>query len=75
MVEANPVGSDYFFPFGRGLRMCMGAEISIFCMKIILASILSKATVTTSGSFERILHCGVVEAKHLKARLAKHSSV
>jgi cytochrome P450 len=74
VVEANPVGSDYFFPFGRGLRMCMGAGISIFCMKIILASILSKASVTTSGSFERILHCGVVEAKHLKARLAKHAS-
>jgi cytochrome P450 len=73
-VEANPIGSDYFFPFGRGPRMCMGAEIAMFMMKIILASILGKAVVTTNGSFEGVLHCGVVEAPKLKARLVRRPS-
>jgi cytochrome P450 len=71
-VEANPVGSDYFFPFGRGPRMCAGAEVAMFCMKIILASVLSKAAVKTSGSFRDVFHCGVIEAEHLKTRLIPH---
>lgn len=73
-VEANPIGSDYFFPFGRGPRMCLGAEFAMFCMRIILASILSKAAVKTSGPFRGVYHCGVVEAKELKARLVPHST-
>ena len=74
VVEANPVGSDYFFPFGRGARMCAGAEIAMFCMKIVLATILSRVAVKTSGSFRDVFHCGVVEAKELKARLVPHPS-
>ena len=71
-IEANPVGSDYFFPFGRGPRMCLGAKIAMFTMKIILASILSKAAVRTSGSSKSVLHCGVIETKELKASLIPH---
>jgi cytochrome P450 len=73
-VEANPLGSDYFFPFGRGPRTCAGADFAMFCMKIILASILSRAALKTSGPFRGIYHCGVVEAKKLKARLIAHAS-
>jgi cytochrome P450 len=71
-VEANPIGSDYFFPFGRGPRMCLGAEFAMFCMRIILASMLSRAAVQTSGPFRGVYHCGVVEAKALRARLIPH---
>jgi hypothetical protein len=44
----------------------------MFCMKIILASILSRAAVKTSGSFRGVYHCGVVEAKALRAKLVAH---
>jgi cytochrome P450 len=40
LAEANPVGSDYFFPFGRGPRMCIGWEFAIAYMKLALATIL-----------------------------------
>jgi cytochrome P450 len=71
-VEANPIGSDYFFPFGRGPRMCAGAEMAMLCMKTVLASILSRAAVKTSGPFEGVIHCGVVETPELKGRLVPH---
>jgi cytochrome P450 len=73
-VESNPIGSDYFFPFGRGPRMCLGAAFAMFCMRIILASVLSKAAVKTSGPFRGVYHCGVVEARELKARLVPHAA-
>ena len=73
-VEANPIGSDYFFPFGRGPRMCVGWKIAMFSMKIVLASMLSKVYVKTSGSFKPSLHCGVVETKELKAQLVPHQA-
>jgi cytochrome P450 len=71
-VESNPIGSDYFFPFGRGPRICPGADLAMFCMKIVLAAMLSQATVKTSGPFKGVLHCGVVETPELKARLIPH---
>lgn len=73
-VEANPLGSDYFFPFGRGARMCPGTELSMFCMKVILTSILSRAAVQTSTPYEQVHHCGVAESKGLRARLVRHTS-
>ena len=41
VAEANPLGSDYFFPEGRGPRICLGAEYSVFYMKLVLATLLS----------------------------------
>lgn len=72
VVEANPVGSDYFFPFGRGPRMCAGAAMAMLCMKIVLGTILSRAAVKTSGPFKGVLHCGVIETPELKGRLVPH---
>lgn len=40
VAESNPLGSDFFFPEGRGPRMCLGAEFSIFYMKLVLATLL-----------------------------------
>lgn len=42
VAEANPLGSDYFFPEGRGPRICLGASYSIFYMKLVLATVLSR---------------------------------
>jgi cytochrome P450 len=42
VAEANPLGSDYFFPEGRGPRICLGAEFSIFFMKLFLATLLKR---------------------------------
>ena len=42
VAEANPLGSDYFFPEGRGPRICLGAEYSIFYMKLVLATLLRR---------------------------------
>lgn len=72
-VEANPIGSDYFFTFGRGSRICAGAEMAMLCMKVVLASILSRAAVKTSGPFQGVIHCGVIETPELKGRLIPHA--
>ncbi|MEI8210737.1 MAG: cytochrome P450 [Planctomycetota bacterium] len=42
IAESNPLGSDYFAPEGRGPRMCLGADYSIFYMKLVLATWLSE---------------------------------
>jgi cytochrome P450 len=73
-VEANPIGSDYFYPFGRGPRMCAGWEFAMFCMKIILGVMLTRTAVVTSGSFKGIFHCGVVEPKKLRAKFTKQAN-
>src|SRR5262249_33143482 len=44
-VERDPMGSSYFWPFGRGPRSCIGAEFAMFYMRLALAVILSKAEV------------------------------
>ena len=42
VAEANLLGSGYFFPLGRGPRMCMGADFAMFTMKLYLATLYSK---------------------------------
>ena len=42
VAEANPLGSDHFFPEGRGPRMCLGADYSIFYMRLVLATLLGR---------------------------------
>lgn len=43
--SANPLGSGYFFPFGRGLRMCLGMPFALIFIKLALATILSQVRV------------------------------
>ena len=40
--EQNPYGSDYFFPFGRGPRHCIGADFACFYLRLALATFLSE---------------------------------
>ena len=44
-VERDPMGSGYFWPFGRGVRTCAGADFAMFYMRLALAVILSMAEV------------------------------
>lgn len=44
-VERIPLGSDYYFPFGRGPRTCVGQELALFVMREALTQILAMAEV------------------------------
>ncbi|MGK7909264.1 MAG: cytochrome P450 [Synechococcus sp.] len=44
-IEANPFGSGYFFPFGRGKRACIGQDFAQYFIKMALAVLLSKLEV------------------------------
>ncbi len=39
---ANPLDSDYFFPFGRGERICIGRYFGLFIIKLALATFVSQ---------------------------------
>jgi cytochrome P450 len=69
-VNANCLESDYYFPFGRGPRLCIGAPLAMFCMKVVLASILSRAQVLIDPHvpYRQFFHCGVAEPKGIKGR-------
>ncbi len=43
VITNNPYGSDYFFPFGRGPRACMGMSYALINIKLTLASFYSIA--------------------------------
>ncbi|MEM9568704.1 MAG: cytochrome P450, partial [Cyanobacteria bacterium P01_E01_bin.34] len=44
-IEANPFGSEYYFPFGRGKRACIGQRFAQYTIKLTLAVLLSKLEV------------------------------
>ena len=44
-IEANPFGSSYFFPFGRGKRACIGQNFAQYYIKMVLAVLCSKLEV------------------------------
>lgn len=71
IVEANPYGSSYFFPFGRGPRACVGEHTGRLYIKLTLASILANYTadVGTSQPFEKELFFATMRPKGLLGRL------
>ncbi|MEL7084864.1 MAG: cytochrome P450 [Cyanobacteria bacterium P01_A01_bin.3] len=44
-IEANPFGSRYYFPFGRGKRACIGQTFAQYTIKLTLAVLLAKLDV------------------------------
>jgi cytochrome P450 len=66
-AEANPFGSDYFFPFGRGPRTCIGQSMALFSMKLMLAALLSEVTVQVSGDYRQSFYFGVMLPRGLRA--------
>ena len=41
----NPLGGDYFFPFGRGARACLGQHFALFLIKLTLVRLVSQTRV------------------------------
>jgi cytochrome P450 len=76
-VAANPQGSDYFFPFGRGPRVCPGADLAMLGMKVVLAELLGRAAVEidTKAPYRQEFHCGVAEPVGFQARVVAHRPV
>lgn len=69
VVEANPIGSGYFFPFGRGPRMCIGMSFGMFVIKLALATILLESNVSLNPTqkYLQSFFFGVMMPKGLKA--------
>ncbi len=67
-ADAASLDSDHYFPFGRGPRICIGASMAMFCMKVLLATILSRVQVSIDSRlpYKQFFHCGVAEPKGIK---------
>jgi cytochrome P450 len=76
VIDANPLGSGYFFPFGRGPRMCVGLPFAMFYMKLALAILLShaKVEIDPSQAYEQGFFFGVMMPQGLKARFVARAS-
>jgi cytochrome P450 len=68
--EANPLGSGYFFPFGRGRRACVGGPLGLLSIKLVLASILAscRPEVGAGQTYDSTFFFGTMFPKELKAR-------
>jgi cytochrome P450 len=73
-LSAVALDSDHYFPFGRGPRLCVGAALATYCMKVMLASILSRVRVAIDSHlpYRQFNHCGVAEPKGIKGRFVPH---
>jgi cytochrome P450 len=69
-LERDPYGSDYFFPFGRGPRSCVGQTFALYLTKLTLAVMLSgvKLEFDLSQKQENDYFFAVRHPKQLKAR-------
>jgi cytochrome P450 len=67
----NDWGSDYFFPFGRGNRACLGQSFALFLMKLTLAVLVSKYEVIFDESpHDQEFFFGVAVPRQLRAKFA-----
>lgn len=69
-AEANPYGSGYFFPFGRGPRACIGAAFGQFVHRLALAVIYreSEPVADVARPYKPSFFFGVMMPKGLTAR-------
>jgi cytochrome P450 len=69
----NDWGSDYFFPFGRGGRACIGQAFARYYMKLTLAVLLSKHEVIFDDQpYRQEFFFGVAVPRQLRARFVAH---
>jgi cytochrome P450 len=69
-VERDPIGSGWFFPFGRGPRECVGRPFALFYMKLALATIYAKTKVELDPAqdYDLQMYFGVISPQNLLAR-------
>ncbi|MBU8894237.1 cytochrome P450 [Corallococcus sp. H22C18031201] len=70
-VARDPLGSGYFFPFGRGPRACVGGAFAVVYLQTALATIAARARVQVDSTapFEEGFFFGVVLPKGVIGRL------
>lgn len=65
----DPFGSDWFFPFGRGPRTCVGQSFALLYMKLALATLATRTEVDGSGAYAQSYFFGVMMPAGLRARV------
>ncbi|MEM7183786.1 MAG: cytochrome P450 [Spirochaetota bacterium] len=67
----NPYDSDYFFPFGRGPRACMGMPFALMYIRIALISFYAHARfeLATKANYEQSFFFGVMLPKGVKGKV------
>ena len=70
-VARDPLGSGYFFPFGRGPRECVGGAFAVAYLQTALLTITARAKfhVDSTAPFEEGFFFGVVLPKGVTAKL------
>ena len=76
MMADNPVGSGFFFPFGRGPRMCIGHQFAVFFIKQTLAEIVRRCDVVfpSGQNLQQSFFFGVMIPQGLSAGFRTHSN-
>jgi cytochrome P450 len=73
--QHNDWGSDYFFPFGRGNRACLGQSFALFFMKLTLAIVVSKYEVIFGDQpHDQEFFFGVAVPRQLRAKFMAQKS-
>jgi cytochrome P450 len=69
-AERDPLGSGWYFPFGRGPGTCMGQPFALFAMKLTLSEILthSQLELESSPTCQLDYFFGAATPKGLKGR-------
>ncbi len=67
-ADRDPLGSGWYFPFGRGPRTCVGQPFALFAMKLMLAELLLNAQLDLDSSlpYQQDFFFGVMAPKGLK---------
>lgn len=76
IIKSNPYGSDYFFPFGRGPRSCMGMPYALTFLKTALATFYAMARFEPSNKakYEQSFFFGVMMPTGLKGKIVLDSN-
>ncbi|MDX1960338.1 MAG: cytochrome P450 [Leptospiraceae bacterium] len=74
-IRKNPLGSDYFFPFGKGPRACMGMPFAMTFLKTSLAMFYSqfKFIPDKKATYEQGFHFGVMMPKGIRGKIVSHN--
>lgn len=72
LVQRTPLGSDYFFPFGRGPRTCVGMPFALFYLKSALALLAAQVRVEMDldQPYPQCFFFGVMMPRGLTVRFA-----